>query len=644
VKVADYARIRGRQTILLNKMRSCCTGFTTGLHFQTHAATGAVAADHRFVSLYMNGEFLRVTLELDHGDDDLISQWADGVNERCVSQPMELDAGDLFKAQGSSSNTNDGPFGRGDMLPLDPHCGFPPLERYSYTYGRKTNKALGTHNEFATLLDELDALSFGSENDDCPPETLAWFEAHLDVEAWLTFLAIDNFAGVWDSVFHNYFIHRRASDQRWTIFSWDADCIWQTETSRTQPESNFYGTLSRTHGLNTPFTQCYYSRMARRALFLMQPGQPLGVAELHARASDIIDAMPAGALARSVGSYEGDYTVGGSCDARIHEWIDERTARVIEQFADDGITDPGTGHPVDVSCPPGKPSVSLTVAPVLLPPSRVVSVHGVVDGDSVHLDWPTPTTFGSPIVRYEVAVDEEPTPVDVGANSTSWVHVGGTLDTRYTVRVTTGLGTSPWSAPASLELAPTPPGAGSDSDGAGSLSSDAGSIAGVVIGVLVAVCVVAGGGFLALRWYRGKGYSGSSDSYSKGGAGYQLGPQRDRQSRRVSRQVQRRDSRVRGSFSSAPSNNNVGAGYHVSQAPQPPPGAPRPMPITPQRSMPPPPPPLTGQGQQGQGRRPPPPPSVPRPATAFGGARAPPPPPNRGTQQQHQPPPGFFQL
>lgn len=51
-------------------------------------------------------------------------------------------------------------------------------------------------------------------------------QQYLDVDAFLNYIVIFNYAGTWDQNFHNQFITQRISDGKWAWHPWDGDRLY----------------------------------------------------------------------------------------------------------------------------------------------------------------------------------------------------------------------------------------------------------------------------------------------------------------------------------------------------------------------------------------------------------------------------------
>lgn len=116
-----------------------------------------------FARLHMNGGYLRYMMVYYYSFmEPSMDEW----ERKCWHQSSEFEP-HLFKAQGSP---DEGPWGWGDFRVLPDRCEgqctpsedqcpngrWTELERYEYTYSRKTHGGFGTHEAFKAFVDAND--------------------------------------------------------------------------------------------------------------------------------------------------------------------------------------------------------------------------------------------------------------------------------------------------------------------------------------------------------------------------------------------------------------------------------------------------------------------------------------------------------
>lgn len=114
------------------------------------------------VRFHINGRYWRYMMYIDRPGDDAVEDWLADLNDDCPTKPT-FSVGHLFKAQGY--NGDEGPYGHGTLIPLKPHCGYTPEERYEWTYGRKTHFGKadnGQHKNFIEMVSGCRELSLNS--------------------------------------------------------------------------------------------------------------------------------------------------------------------------------------------------------------------------------------------------------------------------------------------------------------------------------------------------------------------------------------------------------------------------------------------------------------------------------------------------
>jgi hypothetical protein len=80
------------------------------------------------------------------------------------------------------------------------------------------------------------------------PELEAWFDRHLDVERYLSYLAITALLFHWDSVFHNFvWCLDREGSGKWVVLPWDMNLTWDDNERRGAKASYLLGTREIPH-------------------------------------------------------------------------------------------------------------------------------------------------------------------------------------------------------------------------------------------------------------------------------------------------------------------------------------------------------------------------------------------------------------
>jgi spore coat protein CotH len=206
-----YDEFDGRGTLILNKNTQSCPGFANELGARLALTLGIPGPRLRYARLYVNGLYYNHVLDIDRVDEDFL---------RKVTPKGPL--GELYKNDGM--RWDEGPWGWGDGRVLEPYCGFSPLERYAHNLERKSH-AWRDHTEMKALHDDLAAARKAGGG------TLrGYLEKTYDVKAMLDYIALVNWGGAWDDMFHNYFPVKKP-DGKWMWIPWDFDITWICENA-----------------------------------------------------------------------------------------------------------------------------------------------------------------------------------------------------------------------------------------------------------------------------------------------------------------------------------------------------------------------------------------------------------------------------
>lgn len=203
VKVTDALKYLGHREWNFNTEPSL--RHKLALDLMAFAGVPVPSATH--VRLSVNGD--------DHG---LYLQYEDPDNKSWLKDHFGSAAGDLYKA--AYDLPNEEPF-------------FAPLtyegedaEDYFFHY----NKKLNNNGDEATNYDNLIAFIRGL-NETPDEELLAWFDVNFDVERFINYLVVANFASHWDSYPYrpkNYWLYQSPYTGRWVFIPWDLDQTFQT--------------------------------------------------------------------------------------------------------------------------------------------------------------------------------------------------------------------------------------------------------------------------------------------------------------------------------------------------------------------------------------------------------------------------------
>lgn len=222
-----YRRFEGtRATVIVNKLNQSCPGLDQAVGERLYGAAGVPVWRSRYRRLYVNGGYYAYEIDVEPLDSDVIKR----------TTPPGTRVGDLFKAAGLAGT--EGPWGQGDFRVLGINCStYPnpmvpgppwnPLDRYAYTYERKTWD-WKDNSDLKTFIDGLDTARVAGNlndtdwtNDNLTP-VRTFLDQNVDVETMLNYVAIREWSEPWDDTFHNQFVYRHATG-KWTILPWDLD-------------------------------------------------------------------------------------------------------------------------------------------------------------------------------------------------------------------------------------------------------------------------------------------------------------------------------------------------------------------------------------------------------------------------------------
>ncbi len=207
-----YKPFDERRVVTLNKLNQGCPGYSAQVGFSLFQAAGVPASNTRYIRFHINGDYYHYMQELEHVDEDLLERYHE---EQAKGDEDPDPIGHLFKVRGVNDDV--GPYGWGDGRELAEYGGFSPLQRYEATYARNTHDWLG-HAELIALIVGLHAARAEGV-----ASLRAYLTQHFDVNNVLNYLAVMNWLGAWDDVFHNYFLYQRRTTGKWMFIPWDMD-------------------------------------------------------------------------------------------------------------------------------------------------------------------------------------------------------------------------------------------------------------------------------------------------------------------------------------------------------------------------------------------------------------------------------------
>jgi hypothetical protein len=216
-------------------------------------SVGIPAYQTRYARLFVNGGYYLYALEEEHIDEELLQRVY-------AKEPI----GDLYGC--NSIRWDEGPWGWGDFRQLAPFCGYTDVQRYSFTYERKTLE-WKNNDDFVALLRGFHTARAAGD------ATLrAYLAANFDVDLVLRYIAVINWAGAWDDDYHNYLLYRRtggkwmmmSSDLNWTLLFPTVDVATNVTTFNHADKSLYLGLegdpdnwRNRWHYLKDAFLRVY---------------------------------------------------------------------------------------------------------------------------------------------------------------------------------------------------------------------------------------------------------------------------------------------------------------------------------------------------------------------------------------------------
>ncbi len=182
-------RFRGRRHLILNAAAMDDDYLTEPLAYELYGRAGVTASATRFVRVQRNGEFWGLFIDVEPVDEDYLA-----------TRGLDPD-GALYKAVGISSNLSN-------------------LEGTQYAYATQYEKKTRVTEPYDDLVDFIEGL-YGTGDME------QYLEEHVEVESLARYLAVTNLVCVWDSIQHNFYLHRSSgAGGKWRVIPWDLDHAW----------------------------------------------------------------------------------------------------------------------------------------------------------------------------------------------------------------------------------------------------------------------------------------------------------------------------------------------------------------------------------------------------------------------------------
>ena len=293
---------------------------TQELAYDLFLFAGVAVPSSEHVILSVNGEEAGTyVLYEDPDNKDWLADW------------FGDDEGDLYKAAFD--------------IPGEPQC-FGDLTwlgeddaAYDCHYAKKTNHkvAPGDYSVLRSWLDPLNHL-----DDD---EVDAWFDAHVDVERFISYLVVSNFIANWDSYPQrpkNYWVYEDRRSERMVFVPWDLDGTfspWRDSTynqmGTTAPvlynlEAQDYRPVHEAEGSERPLVRRLMASEARRAAYVARYKELnetiLSREYLDDRVTSLMGLLLPEVSTTDRGRLE-------SNESSLRQFIAERTKNVTEELA-----------------------------------------------------------------------------------------------------------------------------------------------------------------------------------------------------------------------------------------------------------------------------------------------------------------------
>lgn len=196
VRFGAGQRFRRRKRILLRTPMADATHRREVLAYGLFRAAGVVSPQARPVRVHVNGQFYGLFTEVDVVDEGFLAR--NGLAEGVLYRP-------------------DHP----DLAAVEHWCdgrAYPTAAGYETHWGKMTFRG-EPHDDLAAFIRGYH---------DSPSERLeAFFARHLDVERYVSYLAVAALVTHWDSMTKNYYwCLDRSGSGKWTVIPWDLDQTW----------------------------------------------------------------------------------------------------------------------------------------------------------------------------------------------------------------------------------------------------------------------------------------------------------------------------------------------------------------------------------------------------------------------------------
>lgn len=195
-----YHRLKGRDSVTLNKNFQGCPGYSAGAGFALWGKAGLPAPEVDYAQLHINGGYYHYMVDIEPPGAAMMERYG----------PV----GRLYKAAGHVADG--GALGPADERPLAAACGLTREQRYELAYDEHSHD-WESHAALIALTDDLATARAGGV-----PAMRQFFADRFDLDAMLDHMAIMNWAVPFDDMWQNHFLYQRR-DGKWIVFAWDLD-------------------------------------------------------------------------------------------------------------------------------------------------------------------------------------------------------------------------------------------------------------------------------------------------------------------------------------------------------------------------------------------------------------------------------------
>jgi hypothetical protein len=203
-------------------------------------AAGLPVSAVRYVDLFLNDRAAMQRLEQGEFDGDMLDEYHHNQQALNPGSPLEP-SGEIYKVVGTIDMNGEGPYGRGDGRKLSKPPYWTDLQMYDWTFSLQNHGWRGSYS-WKQMID-----AFWVARGDTPaklnpnvPALRVFFTDHFDVDAMLTYIALENWCCPWDDTTQNHFLWQR-SNGKWGMLPWDNDAWYGRGDNTPATASIFMG-------------------------------------------------------------------------------------------------------------------------------------------------------------------------------------------------------------------------------------------------------------------------------------------------------------------------------------------------------------------------------------------------------------------